>query len=71
MEKVLTGPDAWRAIAATTAEESTPPDRNAPSGRSLIIRTLVASSSRSPQLLGCFGDGRDGTLACNRAASIG
>ena len=38
---------AFCAIAATTAEESMPPDRKAPIGRSLTIRILVASSSNS------------------------
>ena len=37
----------WRAIDATTADESTPPERNAPSGTSAIIRSRTASSRRS------------------------
>ncbi len=38
IEKVLTGLAASRCISATTSEESMPPERNAPSGTSLIIR---------------------------------
>ena len=34
-------------MAATTADESTPPDRNAPSGTSAISRARVASTMRS------------------------
>jgi hypothetical protein len=40
---VTTGRGETAAIAATTALESTPPDRNAPSGTSAIIRSLTAS----------------------------
>ncbi len=47
MEKVLTGPAPARLISATTALESMPPLRNAPSGTSLIIRRRTASSSRA------------------------
>jgi hypothetical protein len=46
IEFVRTGPSDASAIIATTAEESTPPDRNAPRGTSLIIRMRVASLSR-------------------------
>jgi hypothetical protein len=34
---------ARSAISATTVEESTPPERNAPSGTSAIIRLVTAS----------------------------
>ena len=37
----------WSAIAATTALESIPPERNAPSGTSLTRRMRVASQIRS------------------------
>jgi hypothetical protein len=45
IEFVKTGRSEAPAIIATTADESTPPERNAPSGTSLIIRSRVASSS--------------------------
>ena len=47
MEQVLTGPDDRPAIIATTALESTPPDRNAPSGTSEIMRSFTDSFSRA------------------------
>jgi hypothetical protein len=52
MEKVLTGELLTSLIRATTVEESTPPERNAPSGTSDISRTRTASRrisrTRSP-----------------------
>ena len=42
IENVRTGSDDCSAIAATTVEESTPPDRNAPRGTSAIIRRPTA-----------------------------
>ena len=55
IENVRTGSGESCAIAATTAEESIPPERNAPSGTSAISRLRVASSSaariRSHELL--------------------
>ena len=47
IENVLTGRDEASAIAATTAEESIPPDRNAPSGTSATMRLRVAARSPS------------------------
>jgi hypothetical protein len=43
MEKVFTGCELSCAIKATIVEESTPPERNAPSGTSEIILSLVDS----------------------------
>ncbi len=43
IENVLTGADDASDMAATTAAESTPPERNAPSGTSEIIRRRVAA----------------------------
>ena len=43
IEKVLTGEVLASAIAATTADESMPPERNAPRGTSAIIRRCVAA----------------------------
>ena len=43
---MLTGSLETRAIVATTALESTPPERNAPSGTSEIMRRRIDSSSR-------------------------
>src|SRR5687767_15823032 len=45
IEKVLTGCEDSCAISATTVEESTPPERKAPSGTSEIILRLVDSRS--------------------------
>jgi hypothetical protein len=45
MEKVFTGAADERAISATTALESTPPLRNAPTGTSATMRSATASSS--------------------------
>ena len=45
IENVRTGSLDCSAIAATTALESTPPERNAPSGTSAIMRLRVASRS--------------------------
>ena len=42
IENVRTGSADCCAIAATTAEESIPPERKAPSGTSEIMRRLVA-----------------------------
>ena len=47
IEKVFTGPEAAFRISATTREESIPPERNAPSGTSLIIRYRMEESSRA------------------------
>ena len=47
MEQVFTGSLDNPAIMATTAEESTPPDRKAPSGTSEISRISTASRRRS------------------------
>ena len=46
MEQVLTAAFDSPAIMATTALESTPPERKAPSGTSEIIRSLIDSSRR-------------------------
>ncbi len=43
---MFTGSADTRAIVATTALESTPPERKAPSGTSEIIRNRTDSSSR-------------------------
>ena len=43
IEQVLTGERLASAISATTLEESTPPDRKAPSGTSATIRLVTAS----------------------------
>ena len=45
IEQVLTGSPDKPAIVATTALESTPPDRKAPSGTSEIMRSRTDSSS--------------------------
>ena len=45
IENVFTGSAEASAIAATTADESIPPERNAPSGTSAISRLRVASRS--------------------------
>src|SRR3990172_3034894 len=47
IEQVLTGSFDSPAIIATTALESTPPDKNAPSGTSEMSRTRTASRNRS------------------------
>ena len=47
IEQVLTGSADRPAIIATTALESTPPDRNAPSGTSATRRMRTASRRRS------------------------
>jgi hypothetical protein len=47
MENVLTCSALSRAIAATTALESTPPDSSAPIGTSLCSRRRVAFRSLS------------------------
>src|SRR6202162_5107142 len=46
MENVLTGSGECSAIEATTALESMPPLKNAPSGTSAIMRILTDSSKR-------------------------
>ena len=46
IEQVLTGLAERPAIMATTALESTPPERNAPSGTSEIMRRRMDSSRR-------------------------
>jgi hypothetical protein len=46
MEKLRTGRDAFACISATTVEESTPPDRKAPSGTSATMRRRTASLSK-------------------------
>ncbi len=45
MENVFTGRDEASAISPTTTLESTPPERNAPSGTSLIMCEVTASFS--------------------------
>ena len=47
MVNVFTGPTLAAFIRATTVEESMPPDRNAPSGTSAIMRRFTASWSNS------------------------
>ncbi len=47
MVKVCTGRVDWACISATTVDESTPPDRNAPSGTSAIIWAPTASLSKA------------------------
>ena len=47
MEQVFTGLFDCAAIIATTALESTPPDRKAPSGTSAIMRRRMLSRRRS------------------------
>jgi len=47
MLQVLTGPSDRPAMACTTALESTPPDRKAPSGTSAIMRRRTLSLRRS------------------------
>jgi len=47
MEKVFTGLADSLAISPTTMLESMPPERNAPSGTSLIMRSRTASVSFS------------------------
>ena len=46
IEQVTTGSAESPAIIATTALESTPPERKAPSGTSEIIRSFTDSRSR-------------------------
>ena len=45
MVKVLTGREDWRCISATMVDESTPPERKAPSGTSASDCRLTASLS--------------------------
>ena len=47
MEQVLTGSSDRPAMVATTALESTPPERKAPSGTSEIMRRRTDSRSRA------------------------
>ena len=47
IEKVLTGSRDCSAIAATTAEESIPPERKAPTGTSATRRRPTAARSDS------------------------
>src|SRR3546814_3563301 len=47
MEKLRTGRDECACISAVTVEESTPPDKKAPSGTSAIMRFWTASPSRA------------------------
>ena len=47
MENVLTGALDWSAMEATTALESMPPLRNAPSGTSANMRMRTDSSNSS------------------------
>ena len=62
MVKVLTGRSLWACMSATTAEESIPPDRNAPSGTSASIRILTASrSSASNSSRASAGDPANGS----------
>jgi hypothetical protein len=42
---VFTRPEAARAMSATTVEESSPPERNAPSGTSATSRRSTAAWS--------------------------
>ena len=42
----MRGSTPRRLILATTADESTPPERKAPKGTSLMSRILTASSNR-------------------------
>jgi hypothetical protein len=70
IENVCTGRLEASAIAATTAAESTPPERKAPSGTSEISRRAVAARmcSRSSSCdLARIADGR--ACARSRAAS--
>ncbi len=46
MLQVCTGPSDSPAMVATTALESTPPERKAPSGTSEIMRSRTDSASR-------------------------
>ena len=50
IENVFTGRDEASAISATTRLESTPPDRNAPSGTSLTRCERTASRSRASSI---------------------
>ncbi len=47
MVKVRTGRAAFLCISATTMDESTPPDKKAPSGTSDIMRASTARASES------------------------
>ena len=65
MEKVFTGRVLCACIRATTVEESIPPERNAPSGTSAIIRSLTESrSSASSRSTASFSSGAGSLRAC-------
>ncbi len=65
MEKVFTGRVLCACIKATTVEELIPPDRNAPSGTSAIIRSLTESrSSASSRSTASFSSGAGSLRAC-------
>jgi hypothetical protein len=51
MEKVFTGRVESVAMSATTVDESTPPDRKAPSGTSATMRRRTASRRSLAELL--------------------
>ena len=57
MVKAVIGRSVDRTIAASTAEESMPPDRKAPTGTSDSMCRAVASSSIPPHFLGPLFDG--------------
>ena len=63
-EGLAPGRHSPACISATTVDESTPPDRNAPSGTSAIMRRRTASCSRSFEAVGQFG------IARRRAARL-
>src|SRR3569832_554294 len=75
IEQVLTAPSDTSAIIATTALESTPPDRSAPSGTSEIRRIFTASRRRaitsSPAALSSLaGCGLNGMSQFSHGAGI-
>src|SRR5262245_7343310 len=66
IENVFTGADEAWAIAETTIEESTPPERNAPSVTSEISRALVASKISSRRCT--FASSYDSDVFCCQSA---
>ena len=71
MENVFTGRVLCACISATTVEELIPPERNAPSGTSAIIRSLTESrSSASSRSIASFASGAGSLRACPASATL-
>ena len=68
-ENVLTGRSASSAISATFRLESTPPDRNAPYGTSLIMRSPIDSRTSASRRSTYSSGARDRRARPGRAAA--